>query len=443
MDTTNKQRKPSEGSWASKVFNASILAKEATEQAQRVDWQLMDSDNNTTDGDTPVPLTYTTQQPLQTLLIGQKSTHNHSEPIRESVQASHGPTINASPATHGNTGPESKLVKNKKRRKATITYGRYSPPYENFALLSTRETQRVEARDQKRTAKLQARTNAEFDKAEEESKYSKSAVDSVLIRKVEARDQKRTAKLQAQVEEEWAQVEENEVVAPNQVPNVKPPTPSESDSYENPNYRLFIQAEEQKKKKRICAALQSCLPPNTTDEQVMRLYNISVSCFQSFKGLDGTEFEKTVQVPPSFDKTIGLQSQVTVNNGLVDTVNNDGREDFVPYLIANGPFKHGEHVPVIISHKVSLRERWKQDEGVAQHSRVFLITLAGLKTSDVSVQKLKKARAHNIHIVVPNLSEFQDNHFVTNKRPLCLTESQMWTQIHSCLSATNLNIVKK
>ena len=183
MDTTNKQRKPSEGSWASKVFNASILAKEATEQAQRVDWQIMDSDNNTTDGDTPVPLTYTTQQPLQTLLIGHKSTH--SEPIRESVQASHGPTINASPATHGNTGPESKLVKNKKRRKATITYGRYSPPYENFALLSTRETQRVEARDQKRTAKLQARTNAEFDKAEEESKYSKSAVDSVLIRKEE------------------------------------------------------------------------------------------------------------------------------------------------------------------------------------------------------------------------------------------------------------------
>jgi len=263
------------------------------------------------------------------------------------------------------------------------------------------------------------------------------------IRRREAASKKREATLQAQVEEEWAQVEENEVVAPNQVPNVKPPTPSESDSYENPNYRLFIQAEEQKKKKRICAALQSCLPPNTTDEQVMRLYNISVSCFQSFKGLDGTEFEKTVQVPPSFDKTIGLQSQVTVNNGLVDTVNNDGREDFVPYLIANGPFKHGEHVPVIISHKVSLRERWKQDEGVAQHSRVFLITLAGLKTSDVSVQKLKKARAHNIHIVVPNLSEFQDNHFVTNKRPLCLTESQMWTQIHSCLSATNLNIVKK
>jgi len=127
MDTTNKQRKPSEGSLAS----------------------------------------------------------NHPEPIHESVQASHGPTINASPATHGNTGPESKLVKNKKRRKATITYGRYSPPYENFALLSTRETRRVEARDQKRTAKLQARTNAEFDKAEEESKYSKSAVDSVLIRKEE------------------------------------------------------------------------------------------------------------------------------------------------------------------------------------------------------------------------------------------------------------------
>ena len=261
------------------------------------------------------------------------------------------------------------------------------------------------------------------------------------IRRIEAASKKREATLQAQVEEEWAQVEENEVVAPNQVPNVKPPTLSESDSYENPNYRLFIQAEEQKKKKRICAALQSCLPPNTTDEQVMRLYNISVSCFQSFKGLDGTEFEKTVQVPPSFDKMIGLQSQVTVNNGLVDTVNNDGREDFVPYLIANGPFKHGDHVPVIISHKVSLRERWKQDEGVAQHSRVFLITLAGLKTSDVSVQKLKKARAHNIHIVVPNLSEFQDNHFVTNKRPLCLTESQMWTQIHSCLSATNSNTV--
>lgn len=220
-------------------------------------------------------------------------------------------------------------------------------------------------------------------------------------------------------------------------------TAVESDSCENPKYRLFIQTEEKKKKKRICAALSSCLPPNTTDEQKMRVYNVSVSCFQRSKGLDGAEFEKTVQVPPSFDKIIGLQSQVTVNNGLVDTVNNDGREDFVPYLIANGPFKHGDHVPVIISHKVSLRERWKQDEGVAQHSRVFLITLAGLKTYDVSVQKLKKARAHNIHIVVPNLSEFQDNRFVTNKRPLCLTESQMWTQIHSCLSATNLNLDKK
>ena len=81
----------------------------------------MDSDNNTTDGDTSVPLTDTAQQPLQTLPIGQKSTHDHSEPIHESVPASRGPTINASPATHGNTGPESKLVKNKK----VITHNRH------------------------------------------------------------------------------------------------------------------------------------------------------------------------------------------------------------------------------------------------------------------------------------------------------------------------------
>ena len=39
MNHSNKKRKyvPSEWSWTSKVFNASILAKEATEQAQQVD----------------------------------------------------------------------------------------------------------------------------------------------------------------------------------------------------------------------------------------------------------------------------------------------------------------------------------------------------------------------------------------------------------------------
>ena len=301
--------------------------------------------------------------------------------------------VRTSPAKHFNTGTESKNDKEKKRKISETEWGPKNEelPNEKFQRYTTPEIGRIEAAAQKREVKLQAQT-----------------------------------------EEEWAQAEQKE--AQNQVRNVKPTVLVDSDSCENPKYRLFIQKEKEKKKKRICAALHSCLPSTTTDEQKMQLYNISVSCFQSFKGLDGTEFEKTVQVPLSFDRIIGLQSQVTVNNGLVDMVNSDGREDFVPYLIANGPFKHGEHVPVVISHKVSLRERWKQDEGIAQHSRVFLITIAGLKTSDVSVQKLKKARAHNIHIVVPNLSEFQDNHFVTNKRPLCLTESQMWKQIHSCLS---------
>ena len=128
----------------------------------------MDSDNNTTDGDTPVPLTYTAQQPLQTLPIGQKSTHNHSEPIRESVQASHGPTINASPATHGNTGPESKLVKNKKRKAYWAWGASGQPPNKKFAPFSTAETKAATRRDEEQTAKLQARADDERDKDEEE-----------------------------------------------------------------------------------------------------------------------------------------------------------------------------------------------------------------------------------------------------------------------------------
>jgi hypothetical protein len=80
----------------------------------------MDSDNNTTDGYS-VPLTSTAQQPLQTVPISQNSNPNHREPIHTSVQASHGPTINASPATHGNTGPELKFVKNKKRTRSRRT----------------------------------------------------------------------------------------------------------------------------------------------------------------------------------------------------------------------------------------------------------------------------------------------------------------------------------
>jgi hypothetical protein len=336
----------------------------------------MDSDN--ANGGSPHHSSKTTLQTLQSSSDGPRLDSNHLDDVREPIFG------NAAAPIRSCT--ESILAKNKNRKRPETESSPklYAPLIKKFKLLSTPETRR---------------------------------------------SQKRNAIVQAWVEKAWAQ-EEEQYLAQNQVQ-----LSTAADSCENPKYRLFIQAEEQKKKKRICAALYSCLPPTTTDEQMMQLYSISVSCFQSFKGLDGTAFEKTVQVPPSFDRIIGLQNQVTVNNGVVDTVNNDGREDFVPYLIANGPFKHGDRVPVIISHKVSLRERWKQDEGVAQHSRVFLITLAGLQASDVSVQKLKKARAHNIHIVVPNLSEFRDKHFVTNKRPLCLTESQMWKQIHSCLSS--------
>jgi hypothetical protein len=211
-----------------------------------------------------------------------------------------------------------------------------------------------------------------------------------------------------------------------------PPQPTYQVS-ENRNYRLYVQKMEAKRVARICAGLGPCLPAFTTKNDTITTYNAAVSIFQSLKGLNGADFESTLLIPPVFDGIIGLQRQVTINSGLMDVYSNDGREDFVPYLIANGHFKGGDHVPVVISHKISLRERWKEDIGIAKYSRVFLITIGGLKSSDLTVSKLKKARDYNIQIVVPNLLEFQDNVFVTKKRPYCLTESQMWNQIHGCL----------
>ena len=82
-----------------------------------------------------------------------------------------------------NSASSNIVTKNDKKRK--ILYGPASVREEKFELFSTTETRRIEARDQKRTAKLQARRNAEFDKDEEEPKDSKAEVDSICIQKEE------------------------------------------------------------------------------------------------------------------------------------------------------------------------------------------------------------------------------------------------------------------
>ena len=81
----------------------------------------MDSDNNTTDGDTPVPLTSTAQQPLQTVPISRNSNPNRREPIHVVEHASYNINTTASPATHCNTGTEPKSAKNKKRTRSRRT----------------------------------------------------------------------------------------------------------------------------------------------------------------------------------------------------------------------------------------------------------------------------------------------------------------------------------
>jgi hypothetical protein len=178
--------------------------------------------------------------------------------------------------------------------------------------------------------------------------------------------------------------------------------------------------------------LVSCSP--------MEIYEKCISMFQGYKGMDGKCFEETLSVPEHLRHELGLQGQIRIVNGMMDNSCNDGREDFAPYLLSEGPYKNGEKVPVIISHKISLRERWKEDIGIAAYSRVFLITLGGMKTNDLSVQKLKKAKRAGIDIVVPEMREFQTPHFMSTKRPLCLSEETMWNRIMQELGQSQNNI---
>ena len=158
----------------------------------------MDSDN--ANGGSPPHSSKTTLQTLQSSSDGPRLDSNHLDDVRESIL--------------GNA--------EKKRKISETEWGPKNEelPNEKFQRYTTPEIGRIEAAAKKRDATLQARTNAEFDKAEEESKYSKSAVDSVLIRKVEARDQKRTAKLQARTNAEFDKAEEESKYSKSAVDSV-------------------------------------------------------------------------------------------------------------------------------------------------------------------------------------------------------------------------------
>jgi len=116
---------------------------------------------------------------------------------------------------------------------------------------------------------------------------------------------------------------------------------------------------------------------------------------------------------------------------------NDGREDVVPYLKSQGPYKCGDRIPVVISYKISTRERWKQDQDLAKKCTVFLVTLGGTNPEklykDITVSKLKKinnAVGCNLKIVVPSddLPKFKTEKFTKDYMPLCLSENDMWKQ---------------
>jgi len=158
----------------------------------------MDSDN--ANGGSPLHSSKTTLQTLQSSSDGPRLDSNHLDDVREPIL--------------GNA--------EKKRKISETEWGPKNEelPNEKFQRYTTPEIGRIEAAAKKRDATLQARTNAEFDKAEEESKYSKSAVDSVLIRKVEARDQKRTAKLQARTNAEFDKAEEESKYSKSAVDSV-------------------------------------------------------------------------------------------------------------------------------------------------------------------------------------------------------------------------------
>jgi hypothetical protein len=179
----------------------------------------MDSDN--ANGGSPLHSSKTTLQTLQSSSDGPRLDSNHlddvRESIRESVQASHGPTINASPATHGNTGPESKLVKNKNVKLERTSNSKVRQPPDgaigDYGTLNATKKYQEGACGTKRTVD---HAEPSFQKRQcipgtEHSinckRFGLERFTTPAFQRKEAASKKQEATRQAQVEEEWAEAE--------------------------------------------------------------------------------------------------------------------------------------------------------------------------------------------------------------------------------------------
>lgn len=144
-------------------------------------------------------------------------------------------------------------------------------------------------------------------------------------------------------------------------------------------------------------------------------------------------------LPEKYKSIIGLEKQFYYdsNNGCL-TDHSDkkskkykGREDFLPYLKEKGKPKVGDKPKCMISSKSSTRERFKQDQHIAKHMKVYLVT-DGVK-GDITLSKVNDAEECGIKFVIPGYVENSAQKHWTEIRNRTLTVENMWDEIYNLL----------
>lgn len=125
--------------------------------------------------------------------------------------------------------------------------------------------------------------------------------------------------------------------------------------------------QEEKKKEDIINKLKSVLDDNTSlsNEQILELYNKSISVSQSDRCTSGKKFESEIEKMLDNER-IPYKKQVAIDtNGIIlGTGTKDPRVAHVLDIVVGDGFCIGANITdfIVISCKTTLRERWKQDE---------------------------------------------------------------------------------
>lgn len=125
--------------------------------------------------------------------------------------------------------------------------------------------------------------------------------------------------------------------------------------------------QEEKKNEDIINKLKPILGDNTplSDEQILELFNKSVSIFQSNKSSSGKKFESEIEKILDNER-IPYQKQVSIDkNGVIIGTGTkvDGVAHVIDIVVGDG-IVIGANITefIVISCKKSVRERWNQDE---------------------------------------------------------------------------------